>query len=72
MNDEREELRMELNEEQMNEVNGGQNGTLHYQHNNCGGIILNYGDPLRSCRCSRCGEEHYLLRSFNYTEVSYH
>ncbi len=39
-----------------------------YIHKNCGGEILNVGNPFSSCVCNKCGETHYWHYSFDYTE----
>ena len=36
-----------------------------WRHKNCGGEILNVGDPFHSCVCSKCGETHYWHYSFD-------
>lgn len=62
-----------LSEDELKEVVGGSaymgpNYSYSvFRHNNCGGEILNVGDPFASCVCSRCGETHYWHYSFDYT-----
>ena len=42
-----------------------------YIHMNCGGRIFNALNPFAKCRCSKCGETHYWLRSFKYAMISH-
>lgn len=63
----------ELNEAQLANVEGGVGmfyepfpRTDVFYHKNCGGKILNVGNPFQECVCSKCGETHYLCRSFDY------
>ena len=67
---------MELNEEELKEVTAGMAygaGTYAYTvfiHKNCGGEIMNVGNPFSSCYCDKCGETHYWHYSFEYTKVN--
>lgn len=62
----------ELSEDELKEVMGGSALMMDnhafdvYRHKNCGGEILNVGDPFSSCVCSKCGETHYWHYSFDY------
>ena len=67
-----------LNDKELGNVNGGggfaitsnlNTKSCKHVHNNCGGVILNVGNPFAYCRCSKCGKEHYWLYSFGYTVV---
>lgn len=66
---------VELNEEELKDVAAGlaySAGTYAYSvfiHSNCGGEIMNVGNPFSSCYCNRCGERHYWHFSFDYTVV---
>ena len=65
----------ELSEDELNEVTAGTAlgcGTYaytYYIHKNCGGTILNVGDPFSDCVCDTCGETHYWHYSFEYTKI---
>lgn len=62
----------ELSEDELKEVIGGSAIMMSthafdvYIHKNCGGEILNVGNPFASCVCSKCGETHYWHYSFEY------
>ena len=65
----------ELSEDELKEVAAGSAIMMSthafsvFIHNNCGGEILNVGNPFFSCVCSKCGETHYWHYSFDYTET---
>ncbi len=64
----------ELDEAELSNVAAGFHHTLHtekpsvdgkYYHRGCDGEILNAGNPFSDCVCSKCGETHYFLLSFD-------
>lgn len=63
----------ELTEDELKDVAAGtafSAGSYAYSvfiHSNCGGEIMNVGDPFSSCYCNKCGETHYWHYSFDYT-----
>ena len=65
----------EVNDEEMKKVTAGTaygGGTYAYCtfiHKNCGGEIMNVGNPFSSCYCDKCGETHYWHWSFDFTKV---
>ena len=72
-------MKKNLNSESLGQISGG---SLHdndlagnlvylgtvYIHNGCGGSIMNIGSLKKNCICSKCGESHFFLLSFNYTK----
>ena len=69
----------EMNEEELQSINGGcpvfivepeaPGPRYVYIHKTCGGYIENVNNPIRNCRCTKCGEEHYTCFSFDYEEI---
>ena len=64
----------ELDETELSIIAAGVRHTIHpekvpqdgkYYHKDCGGEIQNAWNPFSDCVCSKCGETHYFLLSFD-------